>query len=81
MYLCRYNVQLLEEDWALSLVENLNYRIDEEGNTALKLIFQAKKLPEMIFETDTFKILFNAEKDMLNKFKATTLMSLCTHRP
>ena len=54
MQLCWSNPQLLRHDWAVELVQLLNGKVSNGGNTALTLLFY--KNPENTdFSSDGFK--------------------------
>ena len=67
MKLCCHNPQLLNHDWAVELVQRLGGKVDNNGYTALILLFQWK--PEKTdFNSKGFKLLWEKEKDINVKF-------------
>ena len=54
---------------------------DKDNDSALMKLILSEKISSVNFSVKSFKDLFQAEKNMRNKFEYTTLMVLCKFCP
>ena len=81
MELCKYNPQLLSHKLARELVEVQATKVDNYGQTALMKLFSASRAEDLNYDSQYFRLLYNHEKNIIDKTDMTMLMYLCRYNP
>ena len=81
MYLCKYNPQLLNCEWARELVIELSGEKNYINENALLMFTRTQKNINNIFESANFQLLFFIEHNHITESGLNILMSVCKYNP